>query len=96
MEEEDKIRKALLKKALGYNASEVVEEYSFNEEGELKLSKKKVTTKHYGADISAVKVLLERYYKTYEDEVLAMSDEALEEERAKLLQQIKKGEKSGD
>ena len=96
MEEEDKIRKALLKKALGYNASEVVEEYSYNDEGELTLSKKKVTTKHYGADISAVKVLLERYYKTYEDEILSMSDEALEEEKARLLQQIKKGEKSGD
>ena len=75
---------------------EVVEEYSYNDEGELTLSKKKVTTKHYGADISAVKVLLERYYKTYEDEILSMSDEALEEEKSRLLQQIKKGEKSGD
>ena len=96
MEDEDKIRKALLKKALGYNASEVVEEYSFNEEGELKLSKKKVTKKHYSADISAVKVLLERYYKTYEDEVLGMSDEALEEEKMRLLKQLKKGDKDGD
>ncbi len=96
MKDEDKIRKALLKKALGYNASEVVEEYSFNEDGELKLSKKKVTKKHYGADISAVKVLLERYYKTYEDEVLGMSDEALEEEKIRLLKQLKKGDEDGD
>ena len=28
VEDEDKIRKALLKKALGYNASEVTEEYA--------------------------------------------------------------------
>lgn len=96
MEDEDKIRKALLKKALGYNASEVVEEYSFTEDGELKLSKKKVTKKHYSADISAVKVLLERYYKTYEDEVLSMSDEALEQEKVRLLKQLKKGEENGD
>lgn len=96
MKDEDKIRKALLKKALGYNASEVVEEYSFNEEGELKLSKKKVTKKHYGADISAVKVLLERYYKTFEEEVLAMTDETLELEKKKLLHQLKKGEENGD
>lgn len=96
MEEQDKIREALLKKALGYNASETVEEYSYNEDGELTLSKKKVTTKHYGADISAVKVLLERYYKTYEDEVLSMSDEALEEEQARLKQLLKKGEEDGD
>lgn len=94
--DEDKIRKALLKKALGYDANEVVEEYSFDEEGELKLSKKKVTKKHYSADISAVKVLLDRYYKTYEDEVLTMSDEALENEKNRLLQQLKKGDKDGD
>ena len=96
MEDEDKIRKALLKKALGYNASEVVEEYSYNEEGELKLSKKKVTKKHYSSDISAVKVLLERYYKTYEDEVLSMTDEMLEEEKLRLKQLLKKGEDDGN
>lgn len=96
MEEEDKIRKALLKKALGYDANEIVEEYAYNDEGELTLSKKKVTKKHYSADISAVKVLLERYYKTYEDEVVSMSDEQLEEEKKRLLQQLKKEDKRGD
>ena len=58
MEDEDKIRKALLKKALGYNADEVIEEYTFDDEGQIKLSKKKVTKKHFSPDISAVKVLL--------------------------------------
>ena len=96
MEDEDKIRKALLKKALGYSADEVVEEYSYNDEGELKLSKKKVTKKHYSSDIAAVKVLLERYYKTYEDRVMAMSDDDLAREKALLEQQLKKGEKGGD
>ena len=67
-----------------------------DEDGNKKLSKKKVTKKHFSPDISAVKVLLERYYKTYEEQVLAMSDEALEEEKKKLLQQLKKEEKSGD
>ena len=88
MDEEDKIKRALLKKALGYNANEVVEEYTCDEEGELKLSKKKVTKKHFSPDISAVKVLFEKYYKTYEDEVLAMSDEKLLEERDELKQQL--------
>ena len=62
VEEEDKIKKALLKKALGYSADEV---------------------------------LLERYYKTYEDKVLAMSDEelSLEQER---LKNLLKGESDGD
>ena len=95
MNEADKIKKALLKKALGYRASDIVEEYSYSD-GKPVLAKKKVTKKHYGADISAVKVLLERYYKTYEEEVSGMSDEALANERLILLQQIKKGENGGD
>ena len=57
--------------------------------------KKKVTKKHFSPDIAAVKVLLERYYKTYEEKILSMSDEDLEEERDKL-QQLLKGETNGD
>ncbi|MBO5395182.1 MAG: hypothetical protein J6A28_04730 [Clostridia bacterium] len=95
MNEEDKIKKALLKKALGYSASETVEEYSVDEEGNRKLSKKKVTKKHFSPDIAAVKVLLERYYKTYEEKILSMSDEELEDEK-RQLQQLLKGEKGGD
>lgn len=94
VEEQDKIKKALMKKALGYNADEVIEEYVVGEEGEVKLSKKKVTKKHYSPDISAVKVLLERYYKTYEDEVLSMSDEALLLEKERLENQLR-GDKNG-
>ena len=95
MEDEDKIRNALLKKALGYNADEIIEEYSFDQDGEMKLSKKKVTKKHYAPDISAVKVLLERYYKTYEDQISAMSDEDLYLEKERLTKLLK-GEDSGD
>ena len=54
----DKIEKSLLKKALGYQYKEVIEEYSIGEDGE-KLSKKKITTKDVPPDISAVKLLLE-------------------------------------
>ena len=95
MEDEEKIRSALLKKALGYSADEVVEEYAFDDEGELKLSKKKITKKHYAPDISAVKVLLEKYYKTYEDKIAAMSDEELYLERTEL-EKLLKGEKDGN
>ena len=80
---------------MGYSADEVVEEYSYDDEGELKLSKKKVTKKHYSPDISAVKVLLERYYKTYEDKVLSMSDEELKLEQERL-KNLLKGESDGD
>ena len=96
MEEEDKIKKALLKKALGYNVDEVVEEYSYDQDGEPKLSKKKVSTKHYSPDISAVKLLLERYYRTYEDKVISMSDEELTQEEERLLKLIEKEVADGD
>ena len=95
MDEEDKIKEALLKKALGYSANETVEEYAIDEEGNKHLSKKKVTKKHYAPDISAVKVLLERYYKTYEEKVLEMSDEKLYEEKKKL-EELLKGEDDGN
>lgn len=93
--EEDKIKKALMKKALGYNADESVEEYTFDEHGQKILSKQKVTKKHYSPDISAVKVLLERYFKTYEEQLLDFSDEELEEEKKRLLSLLK-GDKGGN
>ena len=93
--DEDKIKKALLKRALGYSASETIEEYAVDEDGNSRLAKKKVTKKHYSPDISAVKVLLERYDKTYEEKILSMSDEDLKEEKDKLMQLLK-GEKNGD
>lgn len=95
MEDEDKIRKALLKKALGYNANEITEEYVVSDDGNPILSKKRVTKKHISPDISAVKVLLERYYKSYEDKVLAMSDEELLLEKMRLENLLEEGD-SGD
>ena len=95
MDEEIKLKKALLKKALGYNADEVVCEYVLDEDGQAKLSKKKVTRKHYAPDISAVKVLLEQYHGDYANEVLNMTDEELEIEKKRLLNLLKE-EDSGD
>jgi len=95
LEEEDKIKKALMKKALGYDANDIVEEYVIDEDGGTKLSKKKITKKHYSPDISAVKVLLERYYKTYEEKVLDMTDESLQKEKTRL-EKLLKGEECGD
>ena len=87
-----KIKKALLKKALGYNADEVVKEYAFDEDGGARLLKKKVTKKHYSPDISAVKVLLEKYYRTYQEEISSMSDEDLLSEKERLKKLIKGGD----
>ncbi len=89
MDEEGKLKKALLKKALGYDANEVVCEYVLDEEGQEKLSKKKVTKKHYSPDISAVKMMFERYYGDDYADIYNMSDEELESERKRLLKILK-------
>ena len=82
------INSALLKKALGFDAKEVVEEYALSEEGEVKLSKKKITTKCVPPDVSALKMLLER------DAPLSMlTDEELETEKMRLLEILRQSEK---
>ena len=56
------LEQALIKKALGYDATEVVEEY-VGDGDEIKLSKKKVTTKNVPPDMSALKLLLDESQK---------------------------------
>lgn len=80
-----KIENALLKKALGYDATEVVEEYVSSEEGEIKLTKKKVTKKNVPPDITAIKILIDREQVPIEQ----MSDEELETEKQRLLTLLK-------
>ncbi len=92
MNEEDKLKKALLKKALGYDADEVVCEYVLGDDGESKLSKKKVTKKHYAPDISAVKMMFEKYYSFDYEGIYSMSDQELEEEKKRLLNILKEEE----
>lgn len=69
----------LKKKALGYDTTESVEEYALNE-GEVVLSKKKVTTKTVPPDVTALKMLLES-----NKDISSLSDEELEREKIRLL-----------
>ncbi len=86
---EDKIKQAILKVALGYSLEEVTEEYGV-EDGALKLVKRKETKKDIPPDLKAVKLLLE------DTDYSALSDEELKEERQKLLMQLKEDyEKEG-
>ena len=78
---EEDFKSALIKKALGYDATEVVEEYVSGEEGEIKLTKKKVTKKNVPPDMTALKMLLESEGEKLEE----MSDEMLEKEKIRLL-----------
>ncbi len=76
--QEDKLKDALLKVALGFSLEEVTEEYGV-EDGELKLVKRRETRKDVPPDLKAAKLLLE------EKELSSLSDEELEEERKSLL-----------
>lgn len=82
---ESDIKSALIKKALGYDATEVVEEYVSGEEGEIKLSKKKVTKKNVPPDLTALKLLMD------EDSLplSSMTDEELQKEKERLLKLLK-------
>lgn len=77
------IKKALLKCAVGFDTSEIVEEYTVDE-GELKLVKRKVTKRDVPPDIKAVKMLLDG-----EADASQMSDEELEERRERLIAMLK-------
>ena len=77
----DAVRDALIKKALGYDAKEVTEEYSKGEDGEIVLTKKKVTIKSVPPDVTALKILFESDLSPIEN----MTDEELLRERDRLL-----------
>ena len=82
------LEQALIKKALGYDATEVVEEY-VGDGDEIKLSKKKVTTKNVPPDMSALKFLLDESQK----QVSEMTDQELFEEKVRLLCLLKEIQK---
>lgn len=82
-----KIRKALLKRALGYDTSEVVEEYAKNDD-DMTVVRKKITTKNVPPDISAAKILLDDIEKTKTD-LSELGDEQLLAEKNRLLNLLK-------
>ena len=74
-----------MKKALGFELKEVVEEYSVDdgEKKELKLIKKKVNTKSYPPDLDAIELVFNNFnnqdsvYEKYSDEELIAEKENL-------------------
>ena len=87
---DDGVKKALVRCAVGFDTSEVVEEYTMAD-GELKLVKRKVTRGDVPPDIKAVKVLLDG-----EADIGGMSDEELEERRKKLLAMLENNAEKKD
>mgnify|MGYP004642250795 FL=1 len=89
---EEEIKNALLKKALGYESDEIVEEYTTDENGNSVLSKRKITKKFNPPDINALRFLLEQSDLS-DDEISKMSDKQLLQEKQRLLQLLKQKEK---
>ncbi|MDE6373610.1 MAG: hypothetical protein K2L72_03840 [Clostridia bacterium] len=87
MENQERVKDALAKCAVGLSASEVTEEFAV-ENGELKLVKKKVTRREIPPDLKAVKMLLDG------DALSSATDGELAAERDRLIKMLK--EENGD
>ena len=88
---DEKLEKALLKVALGFQVAEVTEEYA-EVDGELKLTKRKETKKDIPPDLKAVQLLLAG---GEEQPYSLMSDEELEAEKNRLLAMLEGDEGKG-
>lgn len=90
MELKETLKQTLIKKATGYTVEESICEYGMEENVE-KLVKKKVSTKYYPPDLSAINMLLNEKDVDYK----SLTDEELNSEKQKILQLLKEIE-SGD
>ncbi len=84
MELNEKLKQTLIKKATGYKVEESVCEYGICED-EMKLLKKKVSTKYYPPDLSAINMLLNQTETDYKN----LTDTELEQEKEKILNLLK-------
>ena len=77
-EYKNKIKKSIIKKALGYNYKEVIDEYAID--GKQKtLIKRKITTKNVPPDLGAVKLLLDEITNQQTDYSALSNDELVAE-----------------
>ena len=86
--QDEKVRDAVRKVALGFRVEEVTEEYGM-EDGEMRLVKRRETRKDIPPDLKAVRLLLEG------TDYASFSDEQLEAEREKLIKALGREEKQG-
>ena len=86
----DGVKSALKKRALGYDSTEVTEEYTEGEDGSVRLIKRKVVSKNVPPDVSAVKLLID--IKSVDDDITLLTDEELEKEKLRLIKMLKEKE----
>lgn len=88
---DEELINALIKRAKGYSFSEVQEEYSVTDSGEIVLTKRKVSEKYCPPDAAALKTYMEI---CKDGEISEMSDEELESEKHRLLVKLYEEEKA--
>lgn len=93
--DDDEIKDALIKKALGFSCDEIIEEYSADEKGNPILVKRKLTKKFNPPDVSALKLLIEQS-NSFDDQINKMTDQQLLNEKNRLLQLLKEKEKQNE
>ena len=89
--DEQEIRMALCKRAVGFECDEIVEEYITDEQGNSVLSKRKNTKKFNPPDVTALRFLLEQISLS-DDDLSKMTDEQLLKEKKRLLSLLKEEE----
>ena len=83
---DEEILSGLLKRAKGYSYKEIMEEYSVGDDGEIALTKRKVTEKYCPPDSGALKTYMEL---NGEKSIGEYTDEELINERKRLLLLLK-------
>jgi hypothetical protein len=89
---DEDLMKALRKKAKGYKAKEIVDEFVIDEGSEPVLSRRKITYKDVPPDIGAVKTIAEILNDTGYKELTA---EELKKEKQRLLEELKANNQGG-
>ena len=80
---EKNIKIALKKRALGYDSTEVTEEYQEKEDGSVRMVKRKVVSKNVPPDVTALKLYLDMQNES--EDIKTLSDEELEQEKIRLI-----------
>ena len=85
MKSDEDLNSLLMLKAKGYDVEEVVEEYS-EKDGELVLTKKKVTHKYIPPDSTLLKMLIENQGQNQDEELEKCTEEELREMLKNIMQ----------
>lgn len=79
---------AIIKKAKGYEAEEVIEEYQI-EDDVMTLTKKRVSKKHYPPDTQAAKMILEREDEKDSQNASDLSEDEIKTKIKTLIEKYK-------